>query len=218
LPAADSIVCAGDLVVYGPDPRVVDQLMESGAYCVRGNEDHAVAFGGSHVAPPGLERAAAETRTWTREVLNPAQMSWLSRLPPELELEASGHRIAVTHAYAGDDERYLDPTDEELARTARAFPRASLIVLGHTHRQGIWRLRETTILMPGSVGQSERGGRASFAMVERGAIALHHVPYDLARTVRHIGLTPWSDATKAACIQVLHRGALRPRERVPLRR
>jgi protein phosphatase len=219
LPVVDCIICAGDSVVYGPDPGpVIDRLIQCGARCVRGDEDDAVANGALHVAPPGLEGAAIETRAWTRSVLHTLQLGWLSQLPPELELEVDGHKLAVTHAYPGDDERYLGPTDDELKRTARAFPRATLVVLGHTHRQGIWYEGDTTILMPGSVGQSERGGYASFAMLERGAITLHNLPYELGRTVRQIKSTPWSGATKAACVRALSAGATRPYERVPLQK
>jgi predicted phosphodiesterase len=121
-PPADQVICAGDLVAYGRDPGdVIDRLIQREARCVRGDEDDAVANAAPHVAPPELEGAAIETRHWTRSALHSLQLRWLSRLPPELEFEVEGRRVAVTHAYPGDDERYLRPTEEELKRTALLF-------------------------------------------------------------------------------------------------
>lgn len=219
LPSADVILCAGDVVTFGPEPgAVIDVLSRVGVRCVRGDEDDAVARGTPHAAPPHLEAAAVETRVWTRSVLTPTQMRWLGELPPEVEFDAGGIRLAATHAYPGDYDRYLRPNGEELQRIARAFPRADVVILGHTHRRGLWRVGATTVLMPGSVGQSSRGGYASFALIEDGAVSLHEVPYDVESTMRQIQATPWSSRVKADCVAALRNGTARPHERVAPRR
>ncbi len=215
LPAADLVVCAGDVVTFGPRPgAVIDALAKVGARCVRGDEDDAVARNLLRDAPPGLEAAAHETRAWTRSILTANQMRWLSELPLEIELQAGGVRLAVTHAYPGAMSRYLRPTREELERVARAFPRANVVVVGHTHRSGSWQVGGTTILMPGSVGQSSHGGYASFALIEGDTVTLRELPYDVNRTIQEIRATPWSASVKESSLRALQLGAPRPHESV----
>jgi putative phosphoesterase len=215
LPAADLVVCAGDMVTFGPQPgAVIDALAKIGARCVRGDEDDAVARNLRREAAPGLESAADETRVWTRSVLTKNQMRWLGELPFEIEVEAGSVRLAATHAYPGVINRYLRPTREELERVARAFPRANIVVVGHTHRSGIWQVGGTTILMPGSVGQSSHGGHASFAQIEGSTVTLRELPYDVDRTIEQIRATPWSASAKESCIRALQLGAPRPYESV----
>ncbi|MGH7714609.1 MAG: metallophosphoesterase family protein, partial [Vulcanimicrobiaceae bacterium] len=103
LPSADAIVCAGDVVGFGPDPSgVVDELMRLDVKCVRGEEDDAVARSAKHPVPQAVAQVAKALREHARASLNPAQMRWLRALPPELELTLDGVRIGITHAYPGD--------------------------------------------------------------------------------------------------------------------
>src|SRR6266545_1078469 len=70
----------GDLVGYGADPqRVVETVMRyqsGGALVVQGNHDVAV-----ETTEGGMSDGAAETRDWTRGVLDAAAKDWLRSLP-----------------------------------------------------------------------------------------------------------------------------------------
>ncbi|MGA3036203.1 MAG: metallophosphoesterase family protein [Vulcanimicrobiaceae bacterium] len=183
LPDADAVVCAGDVVGFGPDSAgVIDELQRRGAHCVRGDEDDAIANGTSHPAPPSLPLATIESRALIAASLSDAHMRWLKNLPPEIELRFDGVAVAVTHAYPGDYGRYIRPTDDEIDRISRAFPKCDLIVIGHTHRPGTWQSRNL-IVNPGSVGLSHRAGYASYAMLENGKVTFSDVRYDPIKTV-----------------------------------
>ncbi len=183
LPEADAVVCAGDVVGFGPNGAgVIDELLRRGARCVRGDEDDAIANGSNHPAPPSLPLAAIESREQTRASLSDAHMHWLKNLPPELELRFDGVSVAVTHAYPGDYGRYIKPTDDETERISRAFPRCDLVVVGHTHRPGKWE-SHNVIANPGSVGLSHRAGYASYAMLEDGRVTFSDVRYDPIETI-----------------------------------
>ncbi|HTX02543.1 MAG TPA: metallophosphoesterase family protein [Candidatus Acidoferrales bacterium] len=183
LPEADAVVCAGDIVGFGPDSAgVIEELQRRGAHCVRGDEDDAIANGTPQPAPPSLPVATSESRARIRASLSDAHLRWLKNLPPEVELRFDGVAVAATHAYPGDYSRYIKPTDDEIERISRAFPKCNLIVIGHTHRPGTWQ-KYNRIVNPGSVGLSHRAGYASYAMLEDGKVTFSDVRYDPIETI-----------------------------------
>ncbi len=59
------IVCLGDVIGYGPNPReCLDLVMETCRLCLMGNHDHAVLF-----EPTNFNPAAERAAYWTRRVL-----------------------------------------------------------------------------------------------------------------------------------------------------
>lgn len=84
-----------------------------------------------------------------------------------------------------------------LAGIARAFPRAHVIVLWHTHRAGIWRVGATMIVKPGSVGQPHHAGYASFAMLEEGVVRLGEARFAVVAVLRDLKRLPQSAAAYA---------------------
>ena len=209
LPRADAIVCAGDIVGFGPDcGAVIDELNRLGAYCVRGDEDDAVEKTAPHPAPPSLTHATSEVRARTREVLSPAQMHWLQSLPPELELSFDGVRVGVIHAYPGDYARYVKPTEEEVSRMARAFPRCEIVVFGHTHRPGTWQGR-CLVVNPGSVGLPHRPGLASYALLENRRVTFGAARYDTAEALVALSRLEISTQAHAECARELTLGSTR---------
>jgi hypothetical protein len=85
----DYVLCAGDIVSYGPDPRAtLDSLRAQAVIAVRGNHDHAVATRADPQASPAKQPLALAMRDWTRSQLEPADITWLTRLPLRLTHEA----------------------------------------------------------------------------------------------------------------------------------
>ena len=76
---ADALICAGDLVGYGPQPNeVVARLAELGVTCVAGNHDLVAVTG------EGLERCdalAATTLRWPIDALGDDARGFLAALP-----------------------------------------------------------------------------------------------------------------------------------------
>jgi putative phosphoesterase len=210
LPEADAVVCAGDIVGFGPDSAgVIDELQRRGAHCVRGDEDDAIASGTSHPAPPSLPSATSESRRLTRASLSDAHLRWLKNLPPEIELRFDGVSVAAIHAYPGDYGRYIKPTDDEVERISRAFPKCDLVVIGHTHRTGTWQGRNI-IVNPGSVGLSQRAGYASYAVLENGKVTFSDVRYDPIETIAASVRFGLSNEAHQEYVTELVNGANRP--------
>src|SRR6266699_5473574 len=82
-----------------------------------------------------------------------------SRLPQVAELELDGFAIVVTH---GD--QLGSPTP---AKLHAAFPRAEVIVYGHTHRPLLELVdRTVTVMNPGGAGAARFGLRPSVGILE----------------------------------------------------
>jgi len=207
LPTVDALVCAGDVVGYGPHPAECVAALrewEGDVLAVQGNHDRAVAVGadiGDGMAGAGIRHARAE--------LDEDALAWLDALPAVRT--AFDGRLRVAHGHPEDPDRYVYPSlfDESLLDDER------VLVLGHTHvqacrafeRSGWGGPERRLVLNPGSVGQPRDGVRASSASAgssERRSdgdpdaayatlgldgspeATLHRVAYDVERTVRAV--------------------------------
>ncbi len=82
-----------------------------------------------------------------------------ARLPQVATLELDGFAIVVTH---GDQLGHPTP-----AKLHEAFPRAEIIVFGHTHKPLLELVDRTVTLMnPGGAGQARFGIRPSVGILE----------------------------------------------------
>ncbi len=200
----DATYCLGDVVGYGADPGAcLERVRGTGALCVTGNHDAAVA---GRIPVGGFHPAAREAVLWTRRRMDPASLAWLAGLPST----AAGEGADLTHASFEDPLGWpYRMTVEEAWREFAWFTRR-IGFFGHTHRPSIFtddgRLSaapEGTIILeegrrylinPGSVGQPRDGDpRASWILYRPGGreIAFRRVPYPVetaAAKIRAAGL------------------------------
>ncbi|WP_284012842.1 metallophosphoesterase family protein [Halobaculum litoreum] len=196
MPPVDGLVCAGDVVGYGPWPgECVAMLRERDVPTVLGNHDRAVA-GGSTAGFNGMAKAGVE---YAREALDDDALAWLSNLP-ERRTVADG-RVAVVHGHPDDPDRYTYPHQMSERLLARAADRLDAneweldaLVFGHTHLQGTESFPRGVVVNPGSVGQPRDGDpRAAYAVLDVAAreVDLRRVAYDVeavAEAVAEAGL------------------------------
>jgi predicted phosphodiesterase len=206
------IICAGDLVGYGPDPEaVLEVLAERQAVCVMGNHDAMVLgrLGMERCIYPGVVSAH-----WTRSVLPRWALEHLGKLPMTAQPMPG---LAVCHA-APDDLEVRVSNVTGAAGIAARFPEVELVVGGHTHfavqhvvrdlsseneppaaptrdapihpqpgrRAQGERLRGVRFVNPGSVGQSRDGNPAArYARFDAtdGSVTFHSVTYDNSGTL-----------------------------------
>lgn len=198
------IVCAGDVVGYGPDPEAcLERLLARRAVVVRGNHEEMVLGwrDDRHCVAAGILAVA-----WTRERLSRGARKALSALPPVAAVE---HGVVVCHGDLDDAGTYV--SDAPRARHAldrlRALrPHARILVCGHTHGAMCFSRgtggapilpgvpvdidnEELTLVNPGAVGQARDGTlEARYALLDprRGRAAFVSVPYDHAATVEKL--------------------------------
>ena len=176
MPPVDEVLCAGDVVGYNPWPAdCVDALRERDVPTVMGNHDAAVAaetpFRFNGMAEAGVEHAENQ--------LSDDQLEWLASLPSERH-ECDG-RVKLVHGHPDDPDRYTRYTYPR-EFSPRLLGDEDVLVLGHTHVQGVKKFAEGIVVNPGSVGQPRDGDpRAGYAVVDLEALTVdaRRVEYDI---------------------------------------
>lgn len=211
----DRILCLGDIVGYHADPEeCIALLRRSGAVCVAGNHDRAVA---GCITTDGFSADAIRGVAWTRERLSSDAIRFLAGLP----LQACvGRSIVAVHGAllpeGGCEMTRLD-TCERRRRTFEALAAhpsgARLCAFGHTHRLGIHESRHGVVrslaedevalrddalylINPGTVGQPRTDERrATYVVLDtrRRTASIRRVGYDawpMLEKARRAGLLP----------------------------
>jgi predicted phosphodiesterase len=207
----DRYLSAGDAIGYGPHPSgCIDRLREIEATAVAGNHE---LFLQGRLPPAGFSPRARRSLSWTRNVIGPERLGWLSTLPDRMCFGP----IVLAHASLDGFEEYVvrpRQATRQLELLARSFPEARILVLGHTH-QPLYRPEDgrsrtmtrggkrplsglRTLVNPGSIGQSrqrERLPRARFALLDldEWSVRWFAVDYDhseVLRDVATVGLPP----------------------------
>jgi predicted phosphodiesterase len=186
----DRVVIAGDLVLNGPEPAAVVDMLRNlaseGAAVISGNTDIAVADFDFAAAFPwmtdGVPDAIVAAAEWAHDALGDERIEWLRSLPSERRVRSDDDTLVlVCHASPGSQtagfDQDLDPsvTIERVARTD-----ARVIVCGHTHLPEVRDLGWKVIVNDGSAGYVFDGDpTASWALVD---VADDQVNAEIRRT------------------------------------
>ncbi len=173
----DAVMVAGDLVLNGPEPALVIDVLQGmaddGALIIGGNTDIAVADFDYAAAFPwmtdGVPDAIIDAAEWAHDAIGDERLDWLRRLPAERRWRAHDDTLVlVCHASPGSQtagfDQGLDPsvTIERVARTD-----ARVIVCGHTHQPEVGDLGWKVIVNVGSAGYVFDGDpTASWALID----------------------------------------------------
>ena len=194
---ADTILCLGDLVGYGPSPNeAIDLLRTSGVLCTLGAADERIAFDFARrrVSRKGV---ADEILEWTKDIVEPDHVQWLQTLPVQRRIETPVGRLRFFHGSAEDPGERLDLQQDPITLTRLLDRhRCSILACGGSHVPYYRRLPTGWVINPGSVGLSLNGEPgADYALVSirdgdhhgQGRIRLR------GRGLRHRGLGPSAD-------------------------
>jgi diadenosine tetraphosphatase ApaH/serine/threonine PP2A family protein phosphatase len=194
---ADTLVCLGDIVGYGPFPNECIELVRTRcSIVVRGNHD----TGAVYVVDLGKFDADGRTAIeWTRSKLTPQNRKYLQGL----SLINNSNDVTYVHASPGNPEKWTYVSTWQHA--ARVFPHfmTKMCCLGHTQvpsivaangMVNIYQKGDRHLIHVGSVGQPRDGNpSASFALLDtvRKTASIIRVKYDVATTagaIRKAGL------------------------------
>jgi predicted phosphodiesterase len=201
----DLVLHGGDLVLQGPRPaEVVDLVRELGWPGVVGNTDEVlwrpeVRAQLEQQMPklgPLLRLVFEEYAPATRELLGEERIGWLRELPAE---RREGD-LALLHASPGDLWRapFPESSDEELMETYGGLG-AATVVYGHIHRPYLRELAGLTVANSGAVGMPFDGDwRASYLLIDGGAVEIRRVEYDLERELSVLLASGYPDAERLA--------------------
>lgn len=210
----DRILCLGDVIGYGPEPReTLLQVMDRCEFALLGNHEQGAMLYASDFNPKA--RAAIE---WTRDQLsrrdcprdeNRRFWNYLG----EMKTTYREDEMLLVHGSPRDPvKEYLVPRDAaDLDKMNGCFAEmgeARLCFVGHSHVPGVYEegggFRSPSeidhtfelgdrkaIVNIGSVGQPRDGDvRASFCTLEGRTVRFHRVEYDVQATMAKIRAVP----------------------------
>lgn len=194
----DALVCAGDIVGYGPSPgQCVSMIRGRDIPTVQGNHDRAVMNGQPYES--GDEYAY--------NTLSDDAIEWLQTLPKSHRL--FDDRLKIIHNHPDPDKQgpgiRIRPSDF----TPELLGTEEILVLGHTHIQHAEMYDHGIVVNPGSVGQPRDGDPdAAYAVLnlDDHSVELHRVSYDVARVQERIRET---DIDEANATQLSEASSLR---------
>jgi len=181
LMGADRIVCAGDLVGYGPFPdRVAAFLQEHQVPAVRGNHDRWALERG----PGGRDEFGGGTPSTTT-------LLYLQTLPFDVLVAHERTVGVVVHASPHSDMEFVNQSSHP-PRVLRGYLSdidCNILVVGHTHRPMWFRCKEGLVVNPGSVvSMPVVDSSRTFAIVDLNTLepTFHDV-----ESGRVVGVEPW---------------------------
>ena len=187
----DAVLCLGDIVGYGPDPKL---CLDS----VRANATHVIGGGHDRAVGDSLIRSDDELleATWahTRSVLPTEDRDYLASLPTQLTVEVAETRFHLTRLAPDDLEtetRTLITLPQTQLRQLFDGVEADVILVGGPHVPAIRRLDNRTIVCPGSLGLPRYGvPDPTFVAWHDGHVQIHHLHYQPGATIRKLSLLP----------------------------
>jgi len=206
--SADALVFLGDAVTYGTRPaECLEWLGRHARWAVLGNHEDALLKGTLPRCRLDFREAAAQTLAWHRSLVDPTMVSIAAFWPRTVRFEWDGLDVYATHASPFGIDDYLD-SEEALLRATHGL-RATLILLGHTHRRVLVTSGQRTILNPGSLGQPRGAeGCGSYAVVEDARVSFREAPYDLGEITAEYAASPLTDEVREKLLSTL--GPARP--------
>lgn len=176
----ERVLCAGDVVGYGPEPDRVVAFLEA----------HRIATAAGNHDAWGARREPGLADPYGGAMLEAATRDYLDALPPCLLLSVGGRFVAVRHVVPGDDPRGGEPPIDAV-RGYLDLIGATLLVAGHTHAPSWYRSAAGVVVNPGSLVDPAlvRSSR-TFATVD--LATLEPVFHDL-ESGRVLAVEPWAD-------------------------
>ncbi len=203
------IICLGDIIGYGPNPRECLQQLMHCKVVLMGNHEEAVLYYGEDFNPK-----AREAIDWTRDQLNlpgkPKEENYdLWNFLGIMEQLVVTDEAMFVHASPRDPTKeYVTPEDtkknpEKLREIFDRFERICFI--GHSHIAGVYtqelryidpktigneyRIEEgrKALINTGAVGQPRDGDpRASYVTYDGRTVRFHRLEYDCNKTMEKI--------------------------------
>jgi len=203
------VICLGDVIGYGPNPKECIDLAKKFNVTILGNHEEALLV---QLQQAIFNVKARDSIDWTRAQLD---MSTNGRGENASRWDFLG---SLKESYQTDDMLFVHgtPTDpigdylypRDIQRPDKLRPMFEVIghicFVGHTHVPGIWMqdmvyltvqevnshywfTRKKTIVNVGSVGQPRDGdNRACYVLLHDGHIEFRKVPYPVEKTVSKI--------------------------------
>lgn len=207
---AQLILCAGDVVGYGPWPQsCIDYLQDREVRSVQGNYDRGVGEGlpdcGCVYRSPREEQTGRASLEWTSHAVSDAGRLWLKELPFALDIAGPGGQLRVTIFHGSlrrvNEYLYADRPQKSLAGALEGWT-APVAVCGHTHIPYSRTLPGHRLLVNcGSVGRPRHGHpTCTYALLHLDRIPSLGSDDSPDTSVAHIVEAPYASARASSAV------------------
>ena len=129
---ADTVVCLGDIVGYGPLPKeTLERVRSSAAVVIAGNHDDAVS---GRTSASDFIDLAGDAVIRHRDALTREDLNWLKALPHSASIDGA----TLVHGDLTDPAAFYYIDSEDAAKANFEATDATLVFAGHTHVPGIY--------------------------------------------------------------------------------
>lgn len=207
----DEVICIGDIVDYGPNPKECINLIRSSnpLIMIKGNHDHAAAFDVSCGCAPQYQEMSEQTRAYGRSLLNEEYFDFLGNHDLIKTIEIDGFKILTVHASPRSEKEYMykyftPELSDNAFKKVIGDVNADILIVGHSHYPFVKKIDNLTVINPGSIGQPRIGGpKTSFAIIDNGETQLIRKEYDNYMTIRKISDMTVSESVKKDLVALL---------------
>ncbi len=153
--APGAVICLGDVLVTGPQPhQVLDLLRERDWPIVMGNTDAWALNPTPWEDTDEDSRRLEEIERWGATSLREEDLAFIRTFQPTVSLDlGKGIRLLAYHGSPRSNTDFIVPTtSEDELKQMLAGHQATVMVGGHTHQQMLRRFQNSLLVNPGSVG------------------------------------------------------------------
>ncbi|WP_297518781.1 metallophosphoesterase family protein [uncultured Clostridium sp.] len=185
---ADTIICLGDLVGYGPHPNEVIALIKKrNILCLKGNYDASVVDNDFTF----IRRTNSNefSLPWTVEELRASNSYYLNSLPTELTMNICDKKIKFVHGSPRKIDEYMDKNNLD-KETIMSELTEDILVCAHTHIPSVEQFGDKMLINDGSIGKPKNGSsEATYILLDLydGAtpkVKVRKVEYDLTKITK----------------------------------
>lgn len=152
---ADSIICLGDLVGYGPHPNeTINLIKRRNILCIKGNYDVSVVNENyKYIRETTINSFSIP---WTVSELRASNKYYLEHLPNSLTLEFNNKKIRFVH---GSPKAINDYLFEDSDNTVEIMDnlKEDILVCAHTHLPFSKKINNKLLVNCGSIGKPKYG-------------------------------------------------------------
>jgi len=189
----EELIVLGDFTgYYYHTDQVLDLLSEWKCTSVKGNHDEMLEgmFRGS-IPADALRLKYGSGHQFALQNLSPAQLKFIFELPEKLSYTADGIKMSLNHGSPWDKALYIYPDAKAEVFQRCDSPDHDFVLIGHSHYPFIYKNQYSTLVNPGSVGQSRlEGGYANWAVIEtkKKSVEIKATPYNVSELISEIAL------------------------------
>jgi putative phosphoesterase len=189
----EELIILGDFTgYYYHTHQVLDLLSEWRCTSIKGNHDEMLEgiFKGS-VGADTIRLKYGSGHKFALQDLSPARLNFLFELPDKLSYTVDGIRLSLNHGSPWDKGLYIYPNADSEVMKKCDDPEYDFVLIGHSHYPFIHKNQYSTLVNPGSVGQSRlEGGYANWAVIDTKikSLELKETKYNISELISEIAI------------------------------